>query len=219
MTAKPESKPTMGEMLEAVFRSHAESTRGAMPATVVAYSFATGRVDVQPATQVYVEGELQELPVLTGVPVLFPGGLLGSLVIPLSPGDGVWIAPGEVDMSAYLATGTPALPPATKRRFSLADCVAIPGLRSLSAPLPVGSADASATVIRSADLRLGSALAVDPVSLQSKVATALAAVKAWSLLVEAFCNGIVPGTFNPGTTLFAPDGVAPLTGALKVKGE
>lgn len=194
MSVNPESKPSLNELLERVYQAHAESTRGAMPATVVAYNFATQRVDVQPATQVYVEGELQALPIIQGVPVVFQGGTLGSLTTPLAPGDGVWLAPAEVDMSAWLVTGTPGSPPATKRRFSLSDCVAFPGLRTTAGPLPAGSLDATATVLRSSDVRLGGATAVNFVALANLVLAELQAIK---LAYDSHTHAYAPGPGAP----------------------
>lgn len=74
------------------------------------------------------EDEFEELPVLEEVRVLHPGGASWAIHAPISAGDGVLVVVLEQDIAAWLRSGSPGAPD-DYRRFSLAHCVALPGLR------------------------------------------------------------------------------------------
>ncbi len=113
-----------------------EGIRICMPGKIESYDPTTRKADIKPMLKrVYADGDVESLPVITAVPVVWPGGGGGALGFPLSPGDGVLILFGERNMENYLETGKDSLP-ADARKFDMSDAIAIPGLNSFKAISP-----------------------------------------------------------------------------------
>jgi hypothetical protein len=99
-------------------------------------------------------------------------GAGGSAVIDMDVGDKVILIFCDRSIDKYMQTGGPTnkpVTPASKRRFSISDAVAIAGLRTHLEPLPADAWHVGGTTIKSPDLRLGSSLAFDFVALASLV--------------------------------------------------
>lgn len=113
-----------------------EGVRICLPGQVESYDPKTRKANIKPMLKrVYADGEIQSLPVLTAVPVVWPAGAGGGLAFPLTRGDGVLILFSERNMENYLESGVESKP-VDGRKFAMSDAIAIPGLYSFKAPSP-----------------------------------------------------------------------------------
>ena len=96
----------------------------------VYYGHKECRAKVVPLVRQYLQnGELVEIKAIDDVPVIFPSTAMGRLRLPLGPDDGVLLHFTEAGIGNYLHGKAVAAADADDpSRFSLSDCVAIPGL-------------------------------------------------------------------------------------------
>lgn len=130
--------PTLAAILNAVKAQTFADLRVSMPARVEKYDDATQLADVQPLLkESYVdeEGEraIARLPVITNVPVVFPGGGGMRITFPVRAGDTVMLVFSDRSIDSWLAQGGEATPE-DERRHHLSDAVAWPGLHPNTAP-------------------------------------------------------------------------------------
>lgn len=119
-----------------------------MPAKVVSYDPSTQTATVQPTLQrVYlVQGQEHavDLPEIFQVPVVFPATANAWLRLPLAAGDLVMVHFSERSLDAWSQTnGGSTLDPLIPHKFSLADAIAVPGLRPQSQAISVKGAATS----------------------------------------------------------------------------
>lgn len=92
-----------------------------------------GTVDVKPlvSDRVEVEGVVRviSVPVVTNVPLMWPGGSRGGITWDIAVGDTVLLVFSDRSLDRWLAMGG-EVDPQDPRRHTLSDAVAIPGLRS-----------------------------------------------------------------------------------------
>ncbi len=124
--------PTLAAILNAVKSQTFADLRVSMPARVEKYDDATQLADVQPLLkESYTdeEGEraIARLPVITNVPVVFPGGGGMRITFPVRAGDTVMLVFSDRSIDSWLAQGGEATPE-DERRHHLSDAIAIPGL-------------------------------------------------------------------------------------------
>jgi hypothetical protein len=107
-----------------------------LPARVVRYDAATQLCDAQPINKVRYQDEdgnavIEALPVITSVPVIFPGGGDMTITFPVEVGDTVMLEFSGVSLDKWLQTATSGtLDPGNHGRHSIADAIATPGLRN-----------------------------------------------------------------------------------------
>lgn len=142
-----EDSPTLQELLEEVFEVFMAKYHGPMLARVESYDQAPQTVDCQPLVKIYYHGSITNMPILRSVPVQRPGGGNGALTFPLATGDVVQLVPQGVDVSAWVASGSINQDAPSRRRFSLADVVAIPRVRSKANPLPSKAYESDGAVL------------------------------------------------------------------------
>lgn len=126
--------PTFPAILNAIKASTMADLRVAIPARVERYDPGTQTIDAQPLVQDSYTDEngervTENLPVVTSVPVIFPGGGGFRLVFPLQQGDTVLLVFNDRALDAWQSGGNLATP-ADDRRHELTDAVAIPGLHA-----------------------------------------------------------------------------------------
>ena len=115
-------------MTEAHFRA---------PATIVSYDPTTQSASVQPSLMRKYNGPAGvdippvALPQINLVPVVFPGSRTSWLRFPLYPGDPVMLHFSDRSLDLWWTQGG-MLDPAISHKFSLADAICVPGLRSKS---------------------------------------------------------------------------------------
>jgi hypothetical protein len=136
----------MAEVMALVLRSHLARVWTSLPGLVETYDPATQKVSVRPAIADRYEtadGEdMVELPVIPGVPVVFPSGGGYVAALPLAKGDPVLLVFSSRSTDVWRAgDGTSQVDPNDLRTHDLSDAFAIPGGRPFGAPLK----DCSAT--------------------------------------------------------------------------
>lgn len=122
----------------------------AIPARVLAYDATKQKVDVQPLVMVtYTDEDDQpvtvQLPVVTEVPVMFPGAGGYRITFPIKAGDQdgdtVLLVFAEASIDVWLANGG-TVDPRDDRRFHLTDGIALVGLRDFAHALASARSDA-----------------------------------------------------------------------------
>jgi hypothetical protein len=111
----------------------------ALPGVIQSYDSAAQKASVAPSHRVAHTDEqgrrvVQALPVVTGVPVVFPGGGGFTVTFPISPGDTVLLVFPRASLDKWKAGagGSGAVDPEFYSSHPLANAVAIPGLRSFA---------------------------------------------------------------------------------------
>lgn len=124
--------PTLAEVIRRAWDARMLDVHTSMPGMVVSYDAATQTADVQPMLRRPMrdqDGErvVEELPVVPGVPVLFPRTASAFVSLPIAAGDFVLLAFCEGSIDAWRGTGDVA-DPGDERRHNLSHAVAIPGV-------------------------------------------------------------------------------------------
>ena len=132
----PSSKVSIAEALSIALDRREAALSKALPGTVVEYDVITRTCTVQPGVHRLVPSvddpwgdEIEELPSIPNVPVMWPQGR-GFAILPalgLLPGDPVLLICCDRDISGWLRTGLPSEPD-DARSHSWGSTVAIPGL-------------------------------------------------------------------------------------------
>jgi hypothetical protein len=132
--------PTLAEVVNDATEAALAEVPIWMPGRVVRYDAATQQVDVQPIPKDRYFDEdgaavVQARPVVPSVPVMFPGGGGYTVTFPIEVGDVVILLFSGVSIDKWLgASSDRELDPETHARHTLADAVAIPGIKSFARP-------------------------------------------------------------------------------------
>ena len=130
----------------------------ALPGIVDEFNLATRRARVRIAIEALrFDGECFERAPLLDVPVIFPAGAGGMILIQLQRGDSVWVMFSERGLQTWKETFKLS-PPNPQHLFAVSDAVALPGFGPHSAVTPaandgvcVQSKDATVSVCIRAD--------------------------------------------------------------------
>lgn len=134
----PVQTPSLAEVFSNFRESLMADLRVALPARVERYDSATQLVDVQPLLKESVAQEdgttaAVRLPMITNVPVVFPGAGGMRITFPVAVGDTVLLVFADRSLDVWQTHGGETAPD-DARRHHLTDAVAIPGLHANSAP-------------------------------------------------------------------------------------
>lgn len=118
-----------------LIHSVVDSMHTSMPAVVESYDAKAGTVSVTPTQNIRMRnGIAVKLPLLRGVPVMFPQTSMFDIRFPVKKGDKVLLVFTESDLSLWKSSdGSRVTTPRTYSRGSLGNAVAIVGL----SPKPV----------------------------------------------------------------------------------
>lgn len=215
------NSPTMAEALSLIMEARLRELHVAIPARVEAYDAATQKASVQPlirAKRVDVDGDelVERLPLIIGVPVVFPAAGGFRLTFPVVPGDTVLLVFSEASLDVWLQTGGD-VDPRDDRRNHLSDAIAIPGLHPFNAAhtgagsgnMTMGKDGGAQIAITPTEVHLGQENAPNAVAVDAKVAAALNDFK--TRLVASF--GASAASFLDGGTSLAAAMNLPLTWA------
>ena len=110
--------------------SKLEDVHTAIPGKIEKYDEATHTADVSPLlSKITVKNVEIVMPVIPGVPVMFPSGQSFGLTWEVQKGDGVLLIFSEVALGAWVnSEGDKQVAPEGKHRFSETDAIAILGL-------------------------------------------------------------------------------------------
>ena len=104
----------------------------ALPGQIVSYDHTKQKAAVQPCLKKsYLDGTVQEMPVLNNVPVIFPRAGAASLTFPVMPGDTCLLLFIERSTDLWKSVGG-MVTPDDRRKFDLSDAVAMMGLMPFS---------------------------------------------------------------------------------------
>ncbi len=157
MTAQTRHSPTLADVLNVLVSNAAAALYTSLPARVESYNASERSVDVKPMIpQAYLDEAgtrvLEELPVITQVPVCFPGAGDHETTFPIGKGDTLLVCFSHSAIEAWLTTGR-IVDPGDDRHQDLSDAFAVLGLRPFK---DVEAASEDATVVRGDEVRLGS---------------------------------------------------------------
>lgn len=216
------SAPSLAGVIRAALRAAAADLRVALPARVERVNLAQGRLDAKPLLKDLVEAGAQAralaLPVITNVPIVWPGAGGFRLTFPLAPGDTVLLVFSDRALDGWLERGG-EVDPEDPRQHALSDAVAIPGLRPFSDPW-TGAASDGATMGRDGGLQVKVAAdaielggADEPAALATTLKGHLDQLKVW---LDAL---VLPTAVGPAGPPSVPSPVVPTiaSSAVKVK--
>lgn len=134
------SAPSLADVVRAFVREGAADLHVSIPAKVVRVELAKGLVDAQPLVKDVFEGQAVSVPVITNVPIVWPGAGGFRLTFPIAAGDVVLLVFSDRSLDLWLEKGG-EVDPKDPRRHALSDAIAIPGLRSFREPWSGAAAD------------------------------------------------------------------------------
>lgn len=129
--------PNLTELLESAITSALARVRVAVPGVVKSYDATKARAEIIPAiqeTRTLEDGtqKTETLPVITDVPVIFPGSGGRRIVWEIKPGDSVLLVFTSSSIDRWLARGGIVDPGVDRRRHDLSGAVALPGLEDFA---------------------------------------------------------------------------------------
>jgi len=196
MTASTTDNPTPSHatIIDLAFYARSRMMRVALPGRVESYDAATQKANVQPLIMDEDFDDLgervaQRLPVVTNVPVCFPGAGGYRVTFPMAIGNTVLLVFSSSSLDRWLSRGG-EVDPEDDRHHHISDAVAIPGLFDF-AHVPT-SAPTDAMVLHAATLKLGADDASDPVVRKSDLDQVVATFNGHHHL------------YNPGPGALAP---------------
>jgi len=123
---------TLSSVLDDFYKYKTSDMYTAIPCRIVTIriELEDQRIDVQPLTNKALnDGTFKEQPVILNVPVVFPSSKKASMTFPLDVGDIVLCVFAQRSLDSFKAsTKANTYTPQDKRRFSIRDAIAIPGL-------------------------------------------------------------------------------------------
>jgi len=181
--------PSLPEVIRRAVEAGLEDAHVAIPAKVTRVDLAKGQLDVQPLVKDLREledGGLEavSVPVITNVPIIWPGAGGFRLTFPIAAGDTVLLVFSDRSLDVWLARGG-EVDPGDPRRHALSDAVAIPGLRPFSAPWAGTASDAvtlgkdGGTQIKVKNGTIELDGADEPVALADSIETLLTQIRTW----------------------------------------
>lgn len=130
------AKLSMAELLSRAIDQALTDIRVCLPARVESYDHTTQRAEVTPLLRRrYADGVVEPMPVIAGVPVVWPRSGGASLTMPIKRGDGVMLIFSDRSLDSWLVQGGEVTPD-DRRKHHLSDAIAIPGLYSFADPSP-----------------------------------------------------------------------------------
>lgn len=119
---------TLSEALAAVREELLAELRVSMPGEIVQYDHTQQLAQVKPLlSRRYRDGEVQELPLVNDVPVVWPRSGGAAITLPVNPGDSCLLVFADRSLDRWLSTGG-TVAPGDGRKHHLSDAVAIMGL-------------------------------------------------------------------------------------------
>jgi hypothetical protein len=182
---------TLAEVIDLAVSARLAGLHTHLPARVERYDAATQFADVVPSILARLEDDdggvtSVPLPVLTNIPVVFPGAGGFRITFPVQPGDTVWLCFSERSIDEWKSLGG-QVAPVDPRQHALPDAVALVGLHDTQHAWAGAAAD-HATLgadqgpqihLRSDRINLGGDSGLQPVAVASTLKAHLDALKLW----------------------------------------
>lgn len=120
---------TLAEIVDQAINTYLSGVHTCMPGIIVDYQPAKKTATVQPTVKLkYKSDEIVSMPLISSVPVIFPGSSDAVIHFPLAKGDGVLIVFSETSLENWIAAASGEVEPGDDRRYNLTDAFCIPGL-------------------------------------------------------------------------------------------
>lgn len=213
--------PTLAQVIRSAIAAGSADLRVSIPASVERVDLAKGLIDARPLVKELVgdrEGALTALsmPVITNVPVVWPGAGGFRLTFPIAKGDTVLLVFADRSLDVWLAKGG-EVDPADPRHHALSDAIAIPGLRDFKTPWSGAAADGITfgkdgglqVKVKAATIELGGT--DQPAAMATVLESHLTALMVW-------LNALVlPTAVGPAGPPAVPSPTVPTMGSSVVK--
>lgn len=118
-------KNSLETVVQAAIDTSLTEVHTMLPGLVVSFDSDTQLADVQPTIKRKIKGKMENLPLLTDVPVRYSKSKIFSFTFPLEKGDQVLLIFSERSIDTWLTYGANQ-DPADVRQHSLSDAFAIP---------------------------------------------------------------------------------------------
>lgn len=201
--------PTVAEFVRRAVEARLLDLHVGMPGSVVSYDRETQRASIQPLLKTpYKDPEgdrqVEQIPIINGVPVVFVGSGSFSLTWELAAGDTGFLMFAEASIDKWKTRGG-EVDPIDDRRFSLSDAVFLPGLRSTANKLTGSNVHATALVIGAPLIHAGGT-------------SSLALLAELQAMITEYNGHTHTGGTILGMTGMPNGGVAPAVGTQVLKG-
>src|SRR5690606_25141985 len=98
-----------------------------LPAQIISYDYQKKKAQVKPViSKRWTDGNFSEMPIINGVPVIFPSSGGASLTFPVKEGDFCLLVFAERNIDLWKTEGRQN--PMDSRKFNLSDAIAIMGI-------------------------------------------------------------------------------------------
>lgn len=215
--------PKLDDVIEGALEERLGELYVALPGVVQAYDSASQKASVAPSARVAHTDEdgrrvVEALPMVTGVPVVFPGGGGFTVTFPVLVGDTVLLifSGASLDKWKAGAGGSGAVDPEYYSRHPIADAIAIPGLRNfrnVRASAPTDHVRIGTDAGSAQGVALGESLDSYINGSTPSPLTDTSCLRGFLAAVAVVVNGITPGTV-PATGPTAPGALK--SGTVKV---
>lgn len=137
--------PGVLDVVDKALTARLRNTHVALPARIEGYDAATQKARVLPLVKGWKRApdgtrSAVQLPVISAVPVVFPGAGGFRLTFPVEVGDSVLLVFSDYSLDRWLKEGG-AVDPIDERTHNLSDAICIPGLRDFGHPLTSAPTD------------------------------------------------------------------------------
>jgi hypothetical protein len=148
-TTDSAESPTLAEVMRALSKNISGQINVAVPAKVINYNKDTQTVDARPVFQLkYLDGSIQDPPVIYSIPVLFPRANNAFISFPIRNGDNVFLIFADKSIDKWMTSGEVNYPDDV-RKHDISDAFALP------AGYPMGQ---SASIANGDDVIISNAL-------------------------------------------------------------
>lgn len=207
---------SLADVLDGFVERRLRNVNTAIPGRVESYDATTQKANVQPLIkQAYTDESgyrvAEDLPVIPGVPVVFPGSGAYTITFPVAKGDTVLLIFSQASLDKWRKSGG-KVDPGDDSHHDLSDAIAIPGLRPFNAATK--DVAPAAMVLGASEIRLGSKDALDPVVLKSELAALRTLFNSHTHITTATIGTGGPGIVKPTDALWPA-----IVGSTKVKAE
>lgn len=129
------------EALRVFFWAMMSDIHTCLPGKIDSYDYKKRKANVKPLIKKkLINGDAEELPVISNVPVIIPGTQDVGFSFPVNSGDFCLLLFSERALEKWLSSGG-VTEPGDARKFDLTDALAIPGLFSFNQNNPINNND------------------------------------------------------------------------------
>ena len=133
------TNPKLADLINLALDQFSLNLHTALPGQIETYDATKKKVSVKPLIKIKLGTKYETPPVISDVPVLFPGSSDCVIQFPLKRGDKCLLLFSESALDNWIGSIGNPTDPGDVRRHALTDAFCIPGLFPFSSPGKVGS--------------------------------------------------------------------------------